>query len=139
MKQMQDTLSGVREEMMGVLEEQATIQHEHLVNNISYSKTLEDITTNLASLTSRMTTIEQAKCYAVPVQQAQATLESTVYNRLQFWTTPGFKYKYCWTHGVCSHDGAACLKPRRKHKKEATFSNPMNRSIRRFNIYQTSE
>jgi hypothetical protein len=30
---------------------------------------------------------------------------------------------YCWTHGMCRHDGASCFKPASKHQADATASN----------------
>ena len=35
------------------------------------------------------------------------------------------KHKYCWTHGLCSHNGRECSNPTQGHQADATLENRM--------------
>jgi hypothetical protein len=43
----------------------------------------------------------------------------------------GGNYKYCWTHGNCSHSGKDCETPAEGHTNEATYSNMQGGSTAR--------
>ena len=34
--------------------------------------------------------------------------------------------KYCWTHGLCAHNGRECQAPAQGHQAEATLENRMD-------------
>ena len=38
------------------------------------------------------------------------------------------KQKYCWTHGLCSHNGKECTTPAQGHQEVATLENRMGGS-----------
>jgi len=46
---------------------------------------------------------------------------------------------YCWTHGACAHDSAACNKPAEGHQTDATFTNMKQGSTKNCFWLQTSQ
>ena len=72
------------------------------------------------------------------LQQQVATITATkiyptmVVTNKKFWEAPNFKWKYCWTHGSCNHEGNNCNTPADGHKENATFENRMGGLTRRF-------
>ena len=49
---------------------------------------------------------------------------------------PNKKFKYCWTHGYCFHEGKECTRKAQGHKDNATVTNRMGGSNRGCNKHQ---
>ena len=45
----------------------------------------------------------------------------------------GRERKYCWTHGLCSHNGRECSNPAQGHQQDATLENRMGGNTRNVN------
>ena len=41
--------------------------------------------------------------------------------------------RYCWTHGLCSHNGRECSNPAQGHQVDATLENRMGGNMRNVN------
>ena len=136
LRAMQDTINGVRADVLGVLEDQLEAQHEQqqVINNITGTVGNSDIGTILKDIQTRLTNMEQGQCRVIP----KTAGNKTNWDGPAFWTKPGFEYEYCWTHGVCRHKGKGCPNKRKGHKDDATFDNRMGGSIKRFNLYAST-
>ena len=135
---MQDAINGVREDVLGVLEEQVEVQHtqQQAINNITSATGGTDIVSVLKDIQTRLSNMENTRCRTATTATGGGT--KTEWNGPTFWTKPGFEYEYCWTHGVCKHKGKGCPNKRKGHKEDATFENRMGGSIRRFNLYNST-
>ena len=131
MKEMQETLNGVWDEVFDYIEDQQN-QYEEVINNVSTS-TITKLQQQLLDLTTRLANVESAKCTVVPTTK-QST--KSVYTGRKFWTDTGFEYKYCYTHGVCKHSSGECPNPRKDHVAGATFYSCQGGSLRRFHLYK---
>ena len=135
MKEMQCTLDGVKDELLTYLDDHSQQQYEQqTINNVS-STTLTDLQNQMKQIAAQVATLQG--CTVVPSTSGRSS-QKQEYTGPAFWNENGFQYKYCYTHGVCQHDSQNCPKERSDHKKEATFSNRMGGSLRRFHLHSKS-
>jgi hypothetical protein len=90
------------------------------VSNATQNTTIEELMTKLA------TTDAAHRAYRDTVtstNRANNGGRSGGYERRPQPSTSHHGTKYCWSHGLCAHDGTACHTPREGHQATATLAN----------------
>ena len=75
-----------------------------------------------------------ARCMSFFTEAFENCMEETLQGTLMANTAtvppnnPTGKWDYCWSHGLCQHNGTTCKYPAPNHKQEATLDDPMGGS-----------
>ena len=118
---------------------------EHVVNSVAQTSNKNDqLLEHINKLQSMVMTLQNQILHPEPLQPLYQQFgrefgggRGRGRGRGGIYSNPRRHDKYCWTHGACAHESAACNHKKPGHKNDATFTNKMGGST--VNCNQTAE
>ena len=100
-------------------------QLDHMANSISeYQRLLPQLIRQIQSLTTQVAHLQSSNPPShISTDISSISTQQTVTKGNYIF--PQKMSHYCWTHGLCNHNGNECRGPADGHKPEATFENRM--------------
>ena len=89
-----------------------------------------------AAMTNANQQLMEQMTAMMKLMQQQMTLNQPTTTRVRS-SANGKEWKYCHTHGFCTHDGTECNNKGSDHKDEATLTNNMNGSQKNVEKYRS--
>ena len=145
----QEIVDGIKQELRGMQEEYSytsappvndfyTANHSiSPTTTTSQSSIVSSLQEEIQSLRSMIETLRpiQPTMPSHTSTQSSVTSHNNFANQTVLKTKSGKELKYCWTHGIGTHDSKECHKRANGHQEQATAQNIMNGSTKGVNRY----
>ena len=139
----QEIIQGLKEELMGL---HNTPDYVNYASDVSpRHDDISSLHDEIASLKSTISSMQQsaqpatsyrhtdtAQYVRSPVATPSTRTSSTTSEKRSKQRT----FKYCWTHGVCSHDSKSCERKAQNHVDDATFDDMKGGSLKGIKRYK---